>query len=226
MNKLIPTKTHFALKDFILRIKDIPKNLANNENKTRMIISLVPFLEKALFYNKDKEEIEKIWTYLCDLSEQINNFNKETINFDFMGTPEFYNLLKRVIEQIKFEYKYEKIKLFRNFILNTIRKDKPKINFHYFLSKIIDLEIEHFEIIEWYHKNDYVRGRSVGSEYDAKKMEELSKISKYYGALEIDLNNCGFLSLIKVDSNSKRYILAKPGQEFFDFIKYDDTFND
>ncbi len=211
------------MKDFFDRILDIPKNFSDTENKTRMIVSLVPFLEKALFFNKDREEIEKIWNYVYDLKYQMDKLHKEKINYEFMKTEEFYNLLKKVVQQIKLEYKDEKIKLFRNFILNSIRTDKTKIDFHYFLNKIINLELEHFEILEWYLKNDFVRSRSIGSEYDQKKIDELSQISKYYGALEIDLNNHGFLSLIQVEPNSKRYLLTRLGQEFLSFIWYDEV---
>lgn len=222
-DKSLSKKRSFAMKDFFDRILDIPKNFSDTENKTRMIVSLVPFLEKALFFNKDREEIEKIWNYVYDLKYQMDKLHKEKINYEFMKTEEFYNLLKKVVQQIKLEYKDEKIKLFRNFILNSIRTDKTKIDFHYFLNKIINLELEHFEILEWYLKNDFVRSRSIGSEYDQKKIDELSQISKYYGALEIDLNNHGFLSLIQVEPNSKRYLLTRLGQEFLSFIWYDEV---
>src|SRR3989344_2638306 len=104
-NEVKPKNDNFSMKDFFSLFKDIPKNLKDNENKTRMIISTIPFVEELLFHNRDKEEVEKIHGLLQDLSKQIGILKKEIINEDFLETEEFYFLLKKALEKIRYEYK-------------------------------------------------------------------------------------------------------------------------
>jgi len=217
----------FTPKMFFNLFKDIPKNLSDTENKTRMLLSIFPFLDRLLFNNRDKEELSKIWTFLEDLGNQLKNVEDGKIDNEFLQTPEFYYLLKGILEKLRFEFKQEKIKLFRNFLLNSLITDKnKKIDVYYFLNKINNLDLEHFQIIDWYYNNKYTSSNRIGSEYDSKKLDELSKISRYYASLEVDLQNTGFLRLIMVEAENNRYVLNHLGQQFFEFIKYDEKVDD
>ena len=223
---LLPSTEHkFNLKFIFSLVKEIPKNLKDTETTARILLTLFPrggVIEKILFSNKDKREREQVANFIVDLANQFTTLKEESINLEFFKSDEYYCIFKKILEKISFEYKQEKIKMFRNFLLNCSRKDKPKINFSYYLNKIDHLEIEHFEIIKWYYQHEFTTG-GIGSAYDNTKKEELPKISKYYVNLENDLNNIGFLSLVQVDAyQNHRYMLSHTGKEFFEFIYYDE----
>ncbi len=219
-------KGNISLNELFKLIKEIPKNLNDSENKLRILINMLPAggaIDKLLFDNKDKKEIQQIINYIKDISEKIETIEDDKIDKKFFDSDEFYCIFKQSLEYIRYEFQKEKIKLFRNLIINGITKERPPITLKYYLDKIHSLELEHFQILEWYNKKGYNKANIIGSEYDHLKKEELPKISKYHVSLENDLSSIGFLSIVNVEAYQRhRYMISPIGIEFLDFIYLDD----
>lgn len=215
-----------SVSEIFLLFMDLPKNLSSTENKLRALLSLAPwggFIDKLLFYNRDKVEVEKIKDFLIDLSNEVSKLAKNKIDKTFLESEEFYYLLKNALEKIRFERLVEKGKLFRNFVINSLNPSARTVNLTYYFDKLDNLEMSHFGIIEWYYKNNYTSG-GIGSEYDNCKKRELPKISSIYVQLENDLSALGFLSMVQVDAyQNHRYMLSPTGKFLFEFVQHEEV---
>lgn len=219
----VENSKNFSLSDIKnLLVKELPKNLKDVEAKSRGVLTVIPLvgglLEKLLFHNRDKQEIKQLAIYILDVEKEIYRLGESKIDKDYLNTEEFYCLFKKILDKVRFQSREYKIKFFRNFLLNSIRKDTKKINFNYILDKVDLLELEHFEVLEWYKNNGYNTPNMVGSNYDSMKHGDLGKISEFYIDLENDLSVVGFLSLIQ----RERYFLTKSGKDFLDYIYHDE----
>ncbi len=222
---ILEKKEVFSLKQAVGLFKELLINLRDTETKIRALLALTSIggmIDKLLFANRDKQEVKQIKDFLNDFSKQIETIGIEKCDNEFFNSKEFHFLFKNILEKVRLEYKEEKIKLFRNFLLNCLKKDRPRIDFHYYLGKLDVLQLEHFEIIEWYYENKYTHG-GFGSDYDSIKKMNLPSISENYISLENDLNALGFLSLVQVDANQNhRYFLSPIGEQLFEFIQHNE----
>lgn len=173
----------FSLSDIKdLVTKELPKNLKDTEAKGRGILSSLPLgglIDKLLFHNKDKKEVKQLAIYILDIENELSKLDQSKLDKDFLKTEEFYCLFKKILEKIRFESKTNRIKYFRNFLLNSMKRDKQKINFNYYLDKIDVLEIEHLQIMEWYINKKYDLPNRIGSKFDSDRSNELPNISDF-----------------------------------------------
>ncbi|NCP71969.1 hypothetical protein GW835_01065 [archaeon] len=216
----------FKNKNMFGSLKNFHKGL-DPETILRGLIQLIPaggLIEKYLFANKDKNEIKKIYYFLYCYYIQINKIiedNKNKIDQKYLKTEQFYNLFKQCIEKIRFETEISKIQLFKNFLINASILNNKNIDKEYILSKLDNISLNHFEIIDWYYKYNYIIITGIGSEYDQNKKKIKLKYS-YFDSYENDLATIGFLNKINGLGSVERYYLTKLGLDFYNFIKYDD----
>lgn len=226
-----PNSTIETIKKACSELKDIPQGW-DIETIFRGFLSLAPcggLIEKLLFANKDKKEIKKIIAFLYILGSQLQKIGSEKLDKEFLKSDEFYILLKTSLEKIKYQLREEKIHLFKNFLIKCSLKkeyaDNHELEKTYLLNKLENIDILHFQILEWYFNNNFLNTQEIGAHYTKQKIEELSKLTKYYKEYENDLVALGFLE----DVSSGRIggghfsIPSTLGKVFFNFIQYDDV---
>ncbi|MBS3144295.1 hypothetical protein J4208_01795 [Candidatus Woesearchaeota archaeon] len=231
---IVPIKEVYNLQDFFRLLKDVPKNISNTETKIRAIVSAVPALENLLFSNKDKEEVRQILRFLEDLSKQLEDLKEESMDKKFLESFEFYCIFKKILELVRFEHTEEKLKLFRNVLLNSITCPRQKISIVYILNKLESLDIGHFEILKWYKDNKYITPHSIGADYDVIALHSVradydtnktrlkDQVSEYYPSFEKDLDVIGFLDSAPAMDGHKRYFITRLGIELIEFVYRDD----
>ncbi len=199
------------------------------EQGFRLILNLAPaggVIEKVLFGNKDKKEIEKIKFFLILLGQGYQKVDEEKLDKDFLKSDDFYILFKKCLDRIKYEFRKEKLLLYRNFLINSsLKKYNLKVDKNYLLKKLDIIEVEHFKILKYYLDNNYNRISSVGAPYD-NRGKDLKEITRHFEIYEKDLENFGFLRLVQVGDNINRFILNGLGQEFLQFINYNEIKNE
>ena len=213
-------------KDIFTLVKKVPQQSLDVEQGIRILLNLAPVggaIEKLIFGNKDKKEIEQIKEILWFLGIAYQKVNHEKLNKEFLHSDEFYVLFKRIFEKMKFESRTEKLMLYRNFLLSSSLKNSNfKIDKNYLLNKLDVLEVEHFRIMQYYLEKGYIRVGAVGSVADRRGMD-LEKISPHFEIYETDLVNFGFFKLIQVDAGKNRYMLQPLGIDFLKFVNYSDN---
>ena len=205
------------------------------ETISRSLINLIPGIggavETLLFANKDKKEIQKIISFLFILGKQFKKLEKNNLNIDYLKSDEYYFLLKRVLERIKYEFKYEKIQLFKNLLIKAaiINPDNQDLSYEYILSKIENLDVNHILIIKWYFDNSvFYKPNENYSKYANLKKIELPKITKYFIDYENDLAKDGWLespggAVMSDDSRTHYYYLSDIAIKIHAILKYDDV---
>lgn len=217
-------------RQLIEEIKDIPGGL-DVEVAIRGLINLIPTvggcIEKFLFANKDKREKKQILFFLYILYGQLHKIGREKIDLDYLKTDEFYVLFKRILDKVRYEHRQEKIQLFKNFLIKSSFKKEfaptEGIDKEYMLHRLGNLNLIHFQIIEWYFKNGYT-SKNLGAEYMRRKNKGLSKFSKYHKEYENDLASIGFFESTSANivAGGHYYMPSSLCKIFYDFIKYDD----
>ncbi|MDP1694192.1 MAG: hypothetical protein Q8L34_01505 [Candidatus Woesearchaeota archaeon] len=238
-NNVEEAKDKLSVRKLVTLLKEIPKNLADDETKLRAVINAIPHvggtIEKLLFANKDKEEIRQIIRFLEKLSEEINAIKEETIDKTFLDSFEFYCIFKKVLELVRFEFAEAKLKLFRNVLLNSITRPKPKTSIRYILNKLESLDVGHFEILKWYKDNNYITPQTIGADYDVIALHSVRKdydlnilkdqMSEYYPSFKKDLDAVGFLDTAPAMDGHKRYFITQLGIELIEFVYRDNILN-
>lgn len=213
------------IEDLFDSMEEYPENV-DAEGGIRLLLTFVPTiggaLDRILFGNKDKKEIEKIKFLLFHLGLAFKKVDDSKLDKEYLESDEYYALFKRILEKIKFEHRQEKIIGYRNFLVNcSILDSRIGIDTNYLLSKLDSVDKEHLEILNFYYDNKFDSVNTVGSDYDNIK-KQLKNISKFFHVYETDLVNAGFL--IQTTSPGGpyfRYYLSDLGKEFLRFIKYD-----
>ncbi|MCR4335804.1 MAG: hypothetical protein NUV57_04685 [archaeon] len=223
-NDLVPINFQNLAKE----VQEIPSGW-DAETGFRIVLQIIPYvggaLEKILFANKDKKEKKQLAYFIYLLAVQLEKIDKNKLDESYLESDEFYVLIKRTFEKIRFEAQQEKILLFRNFILNSaLKKTNSRVDFskEYMLNKLDNLTLEHFQILDWYFKNNLLNAPKNNSESQKKKQTELPKISKHWEVYEIDLASAGLFSR----ESGARFSLnpvywpSELGKQFYHFIQY------
>jgi len=206
---------------------DIPENLKEFDTWKKGIIGAVPyfgeFLNNALRTRDDSENI-KILSFYFDLDSQFQKLEEDTIKKDYLKSDEFYCLIKKIIEKVRLEHDETTRKLARNFVLNSIRKDKPTIDYRYYAEKIFEINIEHLNILEWYYNHNWDAPNKIGSDYDSQKRLFSTNVGQSFVEKEFQLSVLGFLYIVQIDAYQKnRYCLSPAGIKFYEFIQHNES---
>lgn len=220
------------LKSTLEQIKEIPAGW-DVETVFRSAMNIFPWwgvVDNLLFANKDKKEQEQIVNFLWIVGCQLRKLEEEKLDKEFLKSEEAYVLFKQTLERIKFESKEEKIQMLKSFLLKSTLQEtfapRDHVEKEYILSKIIELDIPHLNILKWYFDNKFLSSAGVGSDYSQRKPKELSLISKYYKEFENDLMVAGLLEDVsagRLGSAEHYYVPSSLGKVVFNFIKYDDV---
>ena len=185
--------------------------------------------KKLIFANKDKKEIKQIVLFLYLVYDQLSKIKKEKLDLVYLKSDEFYVLFKKTLDKIKYENKFDKIQLFRNFILKSAIKGEgshiENNTKNYILNKLEGLTLQHFQILDWYFQNNYLNSNAIGSEYHERKNKELPNITPLWSVYENDLDSLGFLhdnSSGRLGGGGTYYYPSQIGKIFYKFIRYDD----
>ncbi len=204
-------------------IKKIPSQSLDVEQGIRILLNLAPVggaIEKLIFANKDKKEIEQIKFMLSLLGLAYKEIDATKLDKEYMASDDFYCLFKKLFEKMRFENRKEKLMLYKNFLVNsTLKNIGLGIDKNYLLNKLDVIELEHFRIMKYYFDKKYTRPQAVGSDAD-RRGEDLVSISPHFETYETDLVNFGFFKIIQVNTGENRYILQKLGVDFITFVDY------
>ncbi|MFA5763886.1 MAG: hypothetical protein WC915_03660 [archaeon] len=174
-------------------------------------------------YNDRKEKLQ-LCKLLLGFCEQFSKIDKNKIDYDYLKTDEFYLLFKKVLEKVRLESREDKIKLFRNFILNSTKNSEKfkKVDKRYLLDKLDLLNLDNMKILKWYKDNNYDHIQET-YQYSHKRTEMLKEFV-FAGELENDLVVAGFLSDNSAGrlGGGKYFVLTSLGKIFYDFIQHDE----
>ncbi len=196
------------------------------EQGTRIFLNMLPWIGGALgqlvYGNKDKRELEKIKSFISMLVLNLNNVLEEKIDKEYFKSEEFYILIKKVLNRIKYESREEKLMMFSSFLIKCAFKDVDlKINKEYLLDKLELVQLEHFKIMQYYLDKGYTRVGSLGCIYDSRG-GDLSQIAEHFDVYETDLVNFGFFQITQTGGGNKnRYMLIPLGIEFLKFVNFE-----
>jgi hypothetical protein len=81
------------------------------------ILHLTPTIS-AIGKKLEYSEKKRIETLYKELDKRVNNLDKEKINFEFVNSEEFYEIVFKVFNYTRREYREDKIKYFANLLIN------------------------------------------------------------------------------------------------------------
>jgi len=162
-------------------------------------------------------------------SGQLSRIDANKIDRDYILSDEFYILFKKTLEKVRFEYQQEKIQLFKNFLIKSSLKNLSstplEIKKEYLLNKLETITLEHFLILEWYFKNNFMTRERLGVDFSVKKQSDLPNVTPLYEEYENDLVSLGFLhddTAGRISPPVRYCFPSKLGKIFQEFIHYDD----
>jgi hypothetical protein len=198
---------------------------------SKQIIKRIPVLGDIIVdiyeeYNNTIYE-EKIRTFLKSIYDQLEKIEDSKIDKDYINTDEYKYIISEIVSKIKYEYRFEKVKLFKNIIIKSSLIETKEINKTYILDKLDLITPIHFEILSWYIENKELKSDNDDSEYIIHKHKDLPPITPLYSSYENDLLTIGLLkndNFGRVASKYTFYKISDLGTIFYYFIKFDDLY--
>lgn len=83
------------------------------EQGLRLFLNIIPYvggaIDQLVYGNKDKKELEKIKSFIKILVLRLNSVLEEKIDKNYFKSEEFYILIKKILNRIRYESREEKL---------------------------------------------------------------------------------------------------------------------
>ena len=127
----------------------------------RALIQSIPWVgatfDTTLAAEGTRLKRRKLEEFLVELKETMGKISEEKIDKEFLNSEEFYVLFLTILERIMKTYEREKIILFRNIFINSIKVQNADTYYKEgFINIVTNLSVLHVQILKYYFEREEI----------------------------------------------------------------------
>lgn len=104
-----------------------------------------------------KMQAKRFKKFVERVSETLKNIQEEKIDREFLESEEFLSLFQNILGRVLESYEEQKILLFGNIFVNSVKTDGAKVYYkERFINIVADLSVVHVEILKYYFEREEV----------------------------------------------------------------------